>query len=568
VSVSTLEAHRRTAGHPDPDTPGRKPSRPAVPVPGRGGVAAVDFRLPGPPDDRERDSYLTDQHRWLGPATFLGYALIVISVGFFVGAHRWALWLLLPLAVSTLATAASLVTTIRRSRVSLAGHRTLVDTWAPDRVPSVDVFLPSAGEDLDVIANTFTYVAQLRWDGDLCVHVLDDSARPEVQHLADVNGFTYLTRPDRGHLKKAGNLLYGYQHSEGDLIAIFDADFVPRADFLHELVPYFDDPVTAIVQSPQYFDVHPGMNWLQRAAGATQVLFYRYVQPSRDASGAAICVGTSAMYRRAGLADSGGFAQISHSEDVHTGVNLMEAGYTVRYVATVVSKGTCPDTFAAFVTQQYRWCGGSMSLLGSRRFHRVNLTFMQRLCFWSGFLFYISTALDLITTAAPALLMAFFAGSQVRVQNYIFVLLALVVRQALIPFITGGTDSLVGLSRVQTVYSVAHLVQLWDLITRRKDEGWVATGAAKGSNRARRIIRTARVWLVGNQILLWGVVAWRTPEYGISHYWPMVAFGLLSLYVAYPIITANEHLPAALRVARHVVDTGRTRTLRATAAGS
>ena len=527
-------------------------------------LAPVDFRLPSPPDDLERDSYLANQHRWLGPATFFGYALIVVGVGFFVGDHRWALWLLLPLAVSTLATTASLVTTIRRSRVTLAGHRALVEQWSPDRVPSVDVFLPSAGEDLDVIANTLAYVARLHWDGPLRVYVLDDSARVEVQRLALGHGFTYLSRPDRGHLKKAGNLLYGYQHSQGDLIAIFDADFVPRTDFLTELVPYFDDPATAIVQSPQYFDIHPGMNWLQRAAGGTQVLFYRYVQPSRDASGAAICVGTSAMYRRSGLANSGGFAQISHSEDVHTGVNLMEAGYQVRYVATVVSKGTCPDSFSAFVTQQYRWCDGSMSLLASRRFHRVNLTFMQRLCFWSGFLFYISTVLDLVTTVAPALLMAFFAASQVQVENYIFVMLALVVRQALIPFITGGGDSLISLSRIQTVYSVAHLVQLWDLITHREDEGWVATGAATGSNRARRIIRTARCWLIGNQILLWGAVAWRVPEYGLSRYWPMIAFGLLNLYVVYPILTANEHLPAALRIARHVVDTGRLRTTRAT----
>jgi cellulose synthase (UDP-forming) len=78
------------------------------------------------------------------------------------------------------------------------------------------------------------------------------------------------------------------------------------------------------------------------------------VQPSRDRSNAAICVGTCALYRRAALERSGGFARIGHSEDVHTGVNLVKVGYRVRYVPAVVGKGICPDTFNQFVTQQYR----------------------------------------------------------------------------------------------------------------------------------------------------------------------------------------------------------------------
>jgi len=524
------------------------------------GTAAgrVSPYLVSPPTDAERDAYLSGQHRWLGPATFLGYILIVISVGFFVSDHRWAMFLIAPLVFSTIATTLALVTTMRRSRVSLTGHRALVAGWAPDRLPSVDVFLPSAGEDLSVLDNTYRHVQRLRWDGPLTVYVLDDSARPEVAALARDRGFTYLTRPDRGHFKKAGNLRYGYDHSGGDLIVIFDADFVPRPDFCHELAPYFDEPTTAIVQSPQYFDVHPGMNWLQRAAGSTQVLFYRYVQPARDVAGAAICVGTSAMYRRSALERSGGFAQISHSEDVHTGVNLMEVGYQTRYVATVISKGACPDTFNQFVTQQYRWCNGSMSLLFSRRFHRLDLTFAQRLCYWSGFLFYISTAADVIVTSLPPVLMAYFAPAQVQVENYVFVVLALVVRQALIPFITGGADSLVNLARVQTTYSFAHLVQILDL-ARGREDGWVATGAARSSVTSRRIVRAARIWLIGSQLALWAAIVWRVPQYGIGHYWPMIAFAVFNLYITYPVVAASEHLPAVLHHARHLTDTGRIR---------
>jgi cellulose synthase/poly-beta-1,6-N-acetylglucosamine synthase-like glycosyltransferase len=516
----------------------------------------TDTALPAPPTERERDLYLSSQHRWLIPATFVGYILIVIGVAYFVVSNPWSGLLLVPLGLSTLSTVLSLVTSVQRSRVSLRGHRELVENWWPRRWPSVDVFLPSAGEPLEVLDNTFAHVQRLFWRGRLSVYVLDDSARPEVRRMAHQRGFVYLTRPDRGHLKKAGNLRFGYAHSRGDHIAILDADFVPRRDFLHELVPYFDDPTVGIVQSPQYFDARVGMNWLQRAAGSTQVLFYRYIQPARDRNDAAICVGTSAIYRRAALERGGGFAAIDHSEDMYTGINLAEAGFSLRYVATVVSKGVCPDSFAGFVTQQYRWCAGSMCLMSSRRFHAIPMTFPQRMCYWAGFMYYVTTALDVLAIGIPSLLMVWFVADQVDIQNYVFVLLALMVRQALIPFITGNSDSLVNLARIQTTYSFAHLVQIFDQVRRHQDDGWVATGAAKSSSRARRITRTAQVVLISTQVLMVVGLLWRVPEYGLERYWAMVLFAAFNLYVTFPIMLGDAHLPKPMRVVRYIAETG------------
>jgi cellulose synthase (UDP-forming) len=299
---------------------------------------------------------------------------VLASISLFIEQRSWALFLAVPVAVNALGGVISVISSSRRRRSNYAEHRSRVANWMPDVIPSVDVLLPSAGEDLAVLENTYRAVAALQWPGDLRVTVLDDSARDEVRGLAHSYEFDYLVRPNRGHLKKAGNLLYGFERTSNDLILVLDADFVPRRDALYELAPYMDDPRNAIVQSPQFFDFHKRMNWVQHGAGATQVLFYRWVQPSRDKSDAAICVGTSALYRRAALERVGGFAQIGHSEDVHTGVKLMSVGYRVRYVPTVVTKGLCPDNFDQFVTQQYRWCTGSMSLLFSRAFHKYRFT--------------------------------------------------------------------------------------------------------------------------------------------------------------------------------------------------
>jgi cellulose synthase (UDP-forming) len=514
--------------------------------------------LPQPPDDTERDLYLGPQRRWVVVLSFLGYILIVISVTFFVLRQMWAAWLLIPLVISAAGTTVSLFTSSRRRRISLEGHRALVEKWMPDSIASVDVFLPSAGEDLRVLRNTYHYVSQLAWPGHLTVYVLDDSTRDVVRELAEQHGFVYRSRPNRGHLKKAGNLRYGFQHSRGDFIAIFDADFVPRPDFLFELAPYMDDPTVGIVQSPQYFDVDRQMNWLQRAAGGTQILFYRWVQPSRDRSNAAICVGTCALYRRAALNRAGGFAQIGHSEDVHTGVNLIKIGYRIQYVPTLVSKGICPDTFPQFVTQQYRWCTGSMSLLFSRRFHRIRLTFMQRLSYWSGFLYYITTAINVFAIPLPAILMAYFAPSEVRASNYVFVMMALIVRQAIVPIITCERESLFGLARIQMTYSLSHAVALFDALRKRTDS-WVATGAAQRSPTARRVLRLARVWLVTVQVLLWGAIAWRAPEYGMGRYWLMTAFALLNLYIVYPIVLGRSELWRRARTRRAFVPRQRGR---------
>jgi cellulose synthase (UDP-forming) len=520
-------------------------------APSSGAPASPSHRwtFPSPPTDYERDSYLKNQARWIALISFAGYLLILASVSFFIYHHPWSGLLAVPLLLTLAASSISLVTSTRRRRFGLAEHRATVDGWQPGRYPAVDVFLPSAGEDLAVLANTYRHVADLHWPGSLEVYVLDDSARPDVAALAGQHGFTYLTRPDRGHLKKAGNLRFGFAHSAGDLIAILDADFVPRSDMLAELAPYFDDPEIAIVQSPQFFDATPQMNWLQRAAGATQVLFYRWVQPSRDRSNAAICVGTSALYRRSALAAAGGFAQIGHSEDVHTGVKLLRAGYLVRYVPTVVTKGLCPSTFGQFVTQQYRWCTGSMSLLFSRDFHRTRLTAMQRLSYWSGFLYYISTAVNIFAAAIPPILMGYFAPGQVRPANYVFVTLAMVSRQTVIPLITQGHDSLFGLARIQATYSFSHAVALLDVLRGRTDD-WVATGSAAGSKTSTRVHRTALVWIVLVQVLLWGAIAWHAPHYGLGRYWPMMVFALLALYISYPVALGRADVRTRLVPAR------------------
>ena len=122
----------------------------------------------------------------------------------------------------------------------LEAHRELVASWRPSRYPSLDVFLPVCGEPLAVLHNTWTHVFELirAYPGTATAYVLDDGADERVRVMAEDFGFTYMVRPDRGWMKKAGNLRYGFGCSSGEFILILDADFAPRAD-----LPAADAPV-------------------------------------------------------------------------------------------------------------------------------------------------------------------------------------------------------------------------------------------------------------------------------------------------------------------------------------
>ncbi len=503
-------------------------------------LKAAGPNLPSPPSDEEKYWYLGRQHRWIFPAKVIAFGLICVSLTLFAASSPWLYAFLVPMTLYIVTNLISLSTSARSGSITRADHDDRVMGWLPDRFPSVDVLLPSAGEPLDILRNTYHHVAQLDWFGDLRVIVLDDSAREEVQELAEEYGFTYLSRPNRGYLKKAGNLKYGYDCSDGDFIAVFDADFVPRPDYLYNLVPYFDDAETAIVQSPQFFDSGRRLHWLERNAGATQELFYRWIQPSRDRFKAAICVGTCAVYRRAALEQSGGFAQIGHSEDVHTGVNLMKVGYRVTYVPVNVSKGLCPDTASAFLNQQYRWCTGSMSLCRDPMYRQhPAISRRQRTCFWAGFLYYITTALNAVLAPLPVLVMLWVLPEWVRPQNSAWLLGAVLLWFVVLPAVHRSRWR-IDVLRVQAMYSFAHLLAILDSL-RGTTKGWVATGAAnKSTPISTQVMRVMSIHTVVTQALIWIGLVLGTVQYGMDDYWAMWLLAAVGSYVLTPILFVNR----------------------------
>lgn len=512
-----------------------------------------DAVLVTPPSDEEVYSYFGPQMRWVQVLLLVAYVLAAWSLYEFTVSALYVLWpLLVVLGLNIISNLLSALTSFNSRRYNAKSHRQLVQTWQPvGRYPSVDVFLPTYGEGLDVLGNTYTFVADMQWPGELNVYVLDDGGRPSVSDLAAEFGFHYMLRPNRGHMKKAGNLQYAFTQTAGDQIVILDADFCPRHDFLQHLIPYMDDPAVGIVQSPQYFNTTEYQGWIERTAGATQELFYRWILPSRDRFDAAVCVGTCAIYRRAALEAAGGFAQIEHSEDIHTGLFLMRAGYQTRYVPAIVSRGLCPSDLAGFLNQQYRWCNGSLVRLDNEHLDgdALKMTLRQRICFWAGVLYYITTAINVVALYIPGLVMAAFFPEQVQPIQFVPFLVGLWVYLVVLPFVSQSRWRFEVL-RVQMAYSFAHIVAIVHKLQGRS-AGWVPTGAVGSTNSlARTISRVGAVAIVLSFLPFWVVVIYDLETYGLRRFWLMGMFLLLYSYIALPLLVEFGKILAPARRAK------------------
>jgi glycosyltransferase involved in cell wall biosynthesis len=263
-----------------------------------------------------------------------------------------------------------------------------------ESIPHVTVQLPLYNE-ATVAARLLDHVAKLDYPREkLEIQVLDDSTdetralvRNCVAQLRDAADgetpldVTYLHRVDRSGYK-AGALDAGLKVAKGDLIAVFDADFLPQPDFLRALVPNFmADPKVGMVQA-RWGHLNREHSLLTR----TQALMLdgHHLVENRARSASAWLFnfsGTGGMWRKEAIGTSGGWQHDTLTEDLDLSYRAQLAGWRFIYRANVVTPAELPEDVSAFRAQQYRWAKGTVQtarkLLG--RVMRAPLTPMQRL---------------------------------------------------------------------------------------------------------------------------------------------------------------------------------------------
>ena len=284
-----------------------------------------------------------------------------------------------------------------------------VDTW-----PSVDVFIPSYNEPLEVVKQTVFSAMQMDWPEDrLHVYVLDDGRREEFRDFCEELGVGYLTRDNNAHAK-AGNINAALAVTGSDYVAIFDCDHIPTRSFLQICMGWFiRDPKLAMLQTPHHFfspdPFEKNLDTFHVMPNEGE-LFYGIVQDGNDLWNAAFFCGSCAIIKRAPLLEVGGVAVETVTEDAHTALKLSRHGYNTAYLELPQAAGLATESLSAHVGQRIRWARGMAQICRvDNPLFGPGLKLGQRLCYFNAMLHFFYGLPRLVFLTAPLAYLLFSA---------------------------------------------------------------------------------------------------------------------------------------------------------------
>jgi cellulose synthase/poly-beta-1,6-N-acetylglucosamine synthase-like glycosyltransferase len=307
---------------------------------------------------------------------------------------------------------------------------------AVDFNPPVSVLLPICNES-DVVERLIDAACRLRYPANaLEVLVLDDSsdattglAQAKVnQYAAQGVNIRFIRRQIRKGYK-AGNLVNGVQQSSGEFFAIFDADFVPPADFLLKTMPCFKDPKLGFLQTGIGYE-NRDASFLTRFQ-AMEMGHQQYVTVGLSEDGdMASLSGSSCVWRKACVDALGGWNATTVTEDVDLGYQAQFGDWKYAYLRDVVSMSVLPETISAFRIQRERWGRGLIhsGFKHARRMLLQRMPLMKRLhaisVMFSSLL--LASIHVLVLLSLPLIYLVHFDGAGMRWGAAIFFVLAAV----------------------------------------------------------------------------------------------------------------------------------------------
>ena len=238
-------------------------------------------------------------------------------------------------------------------------------------LPAVTVQLPLFNE-MYVVERLLDSVAGIRYPRDrFQIQVLDDST-DETQdiclrkiaalkrQLPDLD-IEYVRRTDRTGFK-AGALENGLRTAKGELVLIFDADFLPKPDILEATVNYFVDPAVAVVQC-RWEHINRDFSALTEAQALMLNGHFIMEHAARNRSGRFFNFnGTAGLWRRAAIVDAGGWHHDTLTEDMDLSYRAQLRGWRFVYLPEIDAPAELPVEMSAFKAQQFRWAKGSIQV--------------------------------------------------------------------------------------------------------------------------------------------------------------------------------------------------------------
>ena len=233
-------------------------------------------------------------------------------------------------------------------------------------LPTVTVQLPIFNE-INVVERLLQAVAKLNYPSEkLEIQVLDDSTdetqivcQQQVEKLKQQNlHIHHIHRQERKGFK-AGALEHGLAMAKGELVAIFDADFVPPADTLLKMVHYFSNPQIGMVQA-RWEHLNRSYSTLTELQALMLDGHFVAEQTSRSRTGCFFNFnGTAGIWRTATINDAGGWQHSTVTEDLDLSYRAQMRGWQCVYLPNIRVPAELPMEMNSFKSQQFRWAKGS-----------------------------------------------------------------------------------------------------------------------------------------------------------------------------------------------------------------
>ncbi|MBF0303025.1 MAG: glycosyltransferase [Desulfamplus sp.] len=322
-----------------------------------------------------------------------------------------------------------------------------------DKLPTVDVYIPTYNESADMVKITAIACTQLFYPKEkLNIYILDDGGTRQKLNDQDVAkaakakqradslkkvakelSINYATR-ERNVSAKAGNLNESLMSCEcrldedafdkmscinegihqgcGEVILILDCDHVPARDFLQHTVGFFlQDPNLFLLQTPHFFinpdPVEKNLETFRKSPSENE-MFYAAIHPGLDFWNASFFCGSAAILRRKFLLEVGGIAGQTITEDAETALGLHARGYNSAYLLKPLIIGLTPETFDDFIVQRSRWAQGMIQIfLLKNPLFQKGLTIFQKICYFNSSFFWFFGIARAVFFISPLVLLFF-----------------------------------------------------------------------------------------------------------------------------------------------------------------
>lgn len=241
------------------------------------------------------------------------------------------------------------------------------DLEIPKELPMVTVQLPVFNE-VYVIERLVNAVCEMEYPKDkLEIQLLDDSTDETVEVSRRLvaewasRGFDikHIHRIDRSGFK-AGALKSGLEKAKGEFVAIFDADFVPKKEFLMKTIPHFHNDGVGMVQT-RWEHLNEDYSYLTRAQALALDGHFVIEQQVRNKAGFFINFnGTAGIWRKSCIEDAGNWHADTLAEDLDLSYRAQLRGWKFVFLNDVTSPAELPADINGLKTQQFRWTKGAV----------------------------------------------------------------------------------------------------------------------------------------------------------------------------------------------------------------